>query len=337
MKSCTRSVISAGAVLLLLTLPACSTVTTGIGQQAAPLEKRSAAALEPVQTVNGVAITRAEIDRAMRALLPQNQLTQPLAPGALKQVAQAALDQLTSAELLYQEGAKLEIKDLEQQVAQQIARSRAKYPSAAAFEQALKVTGLTLEEMTRSARKNIVINQFVEQRFAAQATVAEGEAERFFQENRQKYFTRGEGVRASHILIKTDQKTSAPLKLQAQEKASALLKRIQGGEDFAALAKAESSCPSAAQGGDLGSFGHGQMVPPFEKAAFALQPGEISEVVKTQFGYHIIKLTERHDAAAQSFEEVKEKIVEFLKKEKVKQLVAVYLEELRSKAKIERV
>ena len=337
MKSTMSIASAAAAALLLLTLPACSTVTGGIEQKGTHLEQPAAAPAIPVQTVNGVTINRTELDRAMKALMSQNQMAQPLAPGALKQVAQAALDQLTSAELLYQEGNKLEIKDLDQQVAQQIAQNRAKYPSDSAFEQALRVTGLTLEEMKQAARKNIVIGVLIEKRFAPLATVSGEDAEQFYRENLEKYFTKGETVRASHILVKADAKEPAEVKLQAQHKAEALLKRIQAGEDFAALAKAESSCPSAAQGGDLGSFGHGQMVPPFEKAAFALQPGELSGVVETRFGYHIIKLTERHEAAREKFQDLKVQIVDFLKQEKIRKLVAVYLEELRSKAKIERV
>lgn len=122
-----------------------------------------------------------------------------------------------------------------------------------------------------------------------------------------------------------------------REKAEALLKRVKAGEDFAAVAKAESGCPSAAVGGDLGPFGRGQMVLPFEMAVFALKPGEISDIVESDFGFHIIKLTDKQEAGKVAYEEVKAKIFEYLKGEKVRQMVTPYVDELRSKAKIERV
>ncbi|MDG6220326.1 MAG: peptidyl-prolyl cis-trans isomerase [Candidatus Thermoplasmatota archaeon] len=88
-------------------------------------------------------------------------------------------------------------------------------------------------------------------------------------------------VRASHILVKTEQK------------ANELHQKLMAGEDFAKLAKLNSDCPSSRNGGDLGLFGKGQMVPEFEKAAFSLEIGQISKPVKTQFGWHLIKVTEK--------------------------------------------
>ncbi len=102
-----------------------------------------------------------------------------------------------------------------------------------------------------------------------------------------------------------------------------------------ALAKEYSTCPSSKQGGDLGFFGKGQMVPSFEKAAFALKPGEISNVVETQFGYHVIKLTEKKPAVTTDFNEVKAKIEEFLKGQKVNEAIQKYLAETKKTAKIE--
>ena len=130
---------------------------------------------------------------------------------------------------------------------------------------------------------------------------------------------------------------TAERKKQAREKAEALLKRVKGGDDFAEVARTESSCPSKALGGDLGNFGRGQMVPPFEEAVFAMKPGEISDVVESSFGFHIIKLSEKNPAAQAKYEDVKTKIVQYLKDEKVRKLVAAYVEELKSKAKITRV
>jgi len=114
-----------------------------------------------------------------------------------------------------------------------------------------------------------------------------------------------------------------------------LLKQARAGADFAKLAQDNSSCPSSKQGGDLGYFGKGQMVKPFEDAAFALKPGEISGVVETQFGYHIIKAVEKKAPSKVALEDVKPKIEESLKRRKVGEAVNNTLEEARKKSKIE--
>jgi peptidyl-prolyl cis-trans isomerase C len=113
--------------------------------------------------------------------------------------------------------------------------------------------------------------------------------------------------------------------------------KAKAGEDFAKLAESNSDCPSAKQGGDLDYFGKGQMVKPFEDAAFALKPGEMSGVVETQFGYHIIKVTDRKDAAKTPFEEVKGRITDFLKNNKVKEALEAKVAELKKVAKVDKV
>jgi peptidyl-prolyl cis-trans isomerase C len=285
--------------------------------------------------VNGTPISRQEVDRAVKVLLAQNQVQQP-SPEVLKQAQAAALEQLTSAELLYQQGAKLEVKDLDKQVDDRLAVIKAKFTSEADFENALKGVDMSLKDMQDFTRKDIIINKLIDKRFAAPATVTEAESRKFYDDNLEKYFKKPETVRASHILIGVDEKATPEERKKAKEKAEAILQRVKKGEDFAAIAKAESTCPSSAQGGDLGSFGRGQMVPPFEKAVFSMKPGEISDVVETKFGYHVIKLTERHEASAEKYDEVKGKIQDHLKREKVQKGVADYIDQLKKEAKIEK-
>jgi peptidyl-prolyl cis-trans isomerase C len=109
-----------------------------------------------------------------------------------------------------------------------------------------------------------------------------------------------------------------------------LLSQIKKGADFAELAKANSACPSSAQGGDLGFFKRGRMLPAFEKAAFELETGQISDVVETRFGYHIIKVTGRKD----TFEQFKDDLIEELKSRKKSEIAAEYIQSLRAQANI---
>ena len=111
--------------------------------------------------------------------------------------------------------------------------------------------------------------------------------------------------------------------------------KVKGGADFAELAKQESSCPSAKKGGDLGEFGRGQMVKPFEDVAFGLKPGDVSDVVETQFGYHIIKSTGKTDGGTIPFDQVEGKITEHLKEMEVQKQVMAKVAELKKAATIE--
>jgi peptidyl-prolyl cis-trans isomerase C len=127
----------------------------------------------------------------------------------------------------------------------------------------------------------------------------------------QEEFKTPEMVRARHILIKVDKSASVEDKDKAKEKLEGILKRIKAGEDFAKLATEASDDPgSKIKGGDLGFFPKGRMVPPFEQAAFSLKPGEISEIVETPFGFHIIKVEERKDAVLEPYNKVKDKVKE---------------------------
>ena len=141
------------------------------------------------------------------------------------------------------------------------------------------------------------------------ATVTGQEIARYYNENIDQFST-PEQVRASHILLKTEGKDDAAVKKQAED----LLKQVKAGADFATLAKKYSEDEaSAAKGGDLDYFGKGQMVPEFDQVAFTLQPGQVSDLVKTQYGYHIIKVTDKKPAVTRPLEEVRQQIEDQLK------------------------
>ncbi|WP_298271019.1 peptidylprolyl isomerase [Geobacter sp.] len=332
-KLCTHLVSAAS--LVAFALPG---VAPAQEKTPAPQAEKAAQAPSPttvVARVNGVDITRADLERAKKVLLSQNRMAmQPMDAEMIKRVEEAALQQLIAKELLYQAGRKLEIKDLDKQVQERVAQSKARFPSPAEYEKTLKEMDMTDKDVETFSREDLVIGNLVEKEIASKVTVTEAEAKKFYDENIDR-FKQPETVRASHILVGADAKATPEEKKKAREKAEAILKKLQEGADFAETAKKESSCPSSAQGGDLGVFGKGQMVPAFEKAAFALKPGEMSGVVETQFGYHIIKLTEKHDAKTTGFDEVKDRIMQYLKGQQVQKGIGEYVENLKKKGKIE--
>ena len=289
---------------------------------------------EVVAKVNDSAITRQEVDRAVKILLSQSKVQKPVPTDLLKKAETAAVNQLVSSEVLYQAGLKMDNKDLDKEVQTQIAQRKAQFPSTAEYDKALRETGLTEKDLNVLMRKEIVINNLLEKEVVTKVTVTDAEVKKFYDENNDK-FKMEESARASHILIGADEKASAEDRKKAKEKAESIRKKISAGEDFATRAKSDSTCPSASRGGDLGFFAKGQMVPEFEKAAFALKPGEVSSVVETKFGYHIIKLQEKKPAGTVSFDEAKKNIEGYLKAQKTREGVNAYLEKLRKQAKIE--
>lgn len=305
-------------------------------QAAEPVTKKeiipeSAAVFQgAVARVNGTSISAIELRRAKKVMLRG----ETVPPEQMAEVDKQALSQLLSAELLYQAASKLEIKDLDKQIDVRLAEGRARFSKESDFAKALSNMDLDEKALRDYTRRDIIISNFVESEIVPKVKVTEEDARTFYNQNPDK-FLRGENVRASHILIGVDAKATAEEKKKANEKANKLRKKLAGGADFASLAKASSTCPSSKQGGDLGYFGKGQMVPPFEKAAFQLKPGEISDVVETQFGYHIIKLLEKKPAETVPFKDVKARIEEYLKGDRINSAVGEFVSEAKKSAKIE--
>lgn len=287
----------------------------------------------PVARVNNVPIAAADLQKAIKAFKSSPQGAQVPADKE-KEVQQFLLNQLISGELMYQIAKTTELKDREARVDENLGKLKSRFTKEEDFQKALKEQGITEKELRELVRRNVVIDAYIEKTIVPKQTVTEADAKAFYDKNPET-FTQPEQVRASHILISVDPKATDADKKKARAKIDALLKQARAGIDFAKLAQESSSCPSSKQGGDLGYFGKGQMVKPFEDTAFAMKPGEISDVVETQFGYHIIKLIEKKAPSKVSFADVKSRIEESLKRRKVGEAVNATLEAAKKKAKIE--
>jgi peptidyl-prolyl cis-trans isomerase C len=162
----------------------------------------------------------------------------------------------------------------------------------------------------------------------------DAEAKDFYEKNPEK-FKQDEQVRASHILVRVDPNADAKAKAKAKAEIDAVMKELKAGGDFAKLAQQHSQDGSAAQGGDLGYFPKGQMVPEFDKVAFSLPVGQLSGIVTTQFGYHILKVTDKKAPRTVPYEEAQAQIKQFLEQDKKQKAADAFVEGLKKKSKID--
>lgn len=292
---------------------------------------------EVVAKVNGSAITKAEFDRNLDAFLRQRGIPPGHGDkgGKVDELRGQLLNMLIDQELLYQEAVRTGHKIDKEQVEEEIKKVSASFPSQETFEEALAKGGLTVEAYEFFLEKKLSVQEFVQNDIAGKVTVADEEVGQFYKENADKFLV-PEQVRARHILLKLEKDADDAAKEEGRKKMEVIIKEAREGADFAELAKKHSQGPSGPNGGDLGLFARGRMVPPFEEAAFALKAGEISDPVLTQFGWHAIKVEERQENRTVPLEEASEQIRNFLTENKVNEAVVARLQSLREKAEIEK-
>ena len=214
-------------------------------------------------------------------------------------------------EITKKEAEKLKVTVTDKQLDEAVGELKAQYGSDEAFKEALKTYNVTEADVKEDMKADLLLENVLKKRIK----VTDDEIKAYFEENKDS-LAQSEQVQASHILVKTE------------KEATAILKELKDGADFAKLAKEKSTdTGSAVEGGDLGLFGKGEMTEAFEKAAFALKVGDISEPVESEYGYHIIKVTDKKEAKKATLEDNKETIKETLLKQKVQTEYTSWLDE----------
>ena len=228
------------------------------------------------------------------------------------------LSQMIDAEIINQEAKKEKIQVTDEEIDAEMENYMAQYGGEEMFESVLQQSGLTKDDLKGDIIQYIQIEKLVDSRIF----ITDEEIKEYFEENKDK-LGQEEQVKASHILVE-DEKTAKDLK-----------KQLDDGADFAELAKEHSTDPGSAEnGGELGFFGKGKMVKEFEDVAFATKVGEISEPVKSEKGYHIIKVEEKKEAKEATLEEKKEEIKDTLYRNKVQTEYATWMNEKKQEYKI---
>jgi peptidyl-prolyl cis-trans isomerase C len=296
-------------------------------------------------TVNGFDITEKDIETRIKPRLEQmvarnKQLSPTFIEQLRTQMRKDALEHMIVERLIDEQVKAAQIAVTTEDVNDFIQKMAASEKLSMEDLKALvEASGQSFEQWKQQMQfeKRLAYQKLFESKFNGEVNVTEENARQYYTENPQQ-FEVPEQIKVSHILIKpvTSDPNVEPAvaKAAAKVKAEELLKQIRDGADFAELAKANSNCPSSVHGGDLGFFSRGQMVPAFEEAAFALKVGQVSDVVETQFGFHIIKVTDKKEAGTKTFEEVKNNIMAMLTAKKQAELAERYIESLKAEANI---
>jgi peptidyl-prolyl cis-trans isomerase C len=303
------------------------------GQPTPPPAKPVPAVLpQVVARVNGEDVGKGELERAIRNV--EGRAGRPVPQEQRDQVYRGVLDELLAFKLVQAEGKARGITVTEPEIDGRIGELRKNFQTEDAFTQALKGKQMTLVDLKNETRTELLVNKTMEAEVAPKVNVTPQDLDTYYKEHPDQ-FKQPEQLRASHILFAVDGSATEDFKKTTRGQAEAVLKRAQAGEDFAGLAKQFSKDSSAANGGDLNFFPRGQMVPSFDQAAFALKPGEISGIVESQFGYHIIKVTDYKPARAVPLAEVNDRLTQFLRQRKQQELIQQFVQSLRTKYKVE--
>ena len=297
----------------------------------APAKPVPAQLPDVIARVNGEAIDKTEFESAVRSL--EGRAGGPVPADQRDRVYRDVLDQLIAYRLLVQETKARKVTITDADVDARLAQIKKQFPSEEAFKETLGKQKMTEAQLRQEALGDMQVTKMLDDE--VKITVQPQAVTTFYQQNPDK-FQQPERVRASHILIRLPEKADPKTTEEARAKATDVLKQVKTGQDFGALAKQHSQDPgSATNGGDLGYFQKGQMVGAFERAAFGMKPGEVSELVETPFGFHIIKVADKQAARTVPIDEVRPQIEQFLQNQQRQEKTESFVESLKTKGKVE--
>lgn len=299
----------------------------------------STAAAPPEGTialVNDISVSRQDLNREKKKIaLNLSQQGRPISEEQLERYEGNIRETLINRVLLLQQTESEGIAIKNRQVDKALKEFKSRFKNETDYQNALRQMETTEAELKDQIKSGLAIKTLIDKKVTHNISVSDKQTRTFYDEH-PELFRRPEQVKASHILIQVPAGADEAKKEAALTSIQSLKKRIDNGESFANLAMEYSDCPSKAKGGDLGFFSREQMVQPFSEAAFALQPGQVSDVVTTQFGYHLIRVTERQEPQMMAFNDVKEDISNRLRREKEEKMIGDYIEKIKKKADIQR-
>ncbi len=307
---------------------------SALAHQATPPEKP---AIFPylVAKVNGTAILGKELENRIQIELAPlgNPEWHKLRTDFQRELISESMATLIGAELIYQDALSQGIRVGPQEVEESFQKVANSFATEVEMDQVLSSQGMNREGLKKEVERSMVVDQYIEKVISPRAKVSDEELRQYYQQQPEQ-FRHPDLYRTSHVLVMVADQAGEEKETIARAKAEGLLKRAQSGEDFATLAKEHSEDVTSERGGDVGFTREKQLAPEYEKAAMALDIGEISGLVRSQFGYHVIKLTGRKKAGLSSFDEIRDQLRQFLEDQKTEEQLAEHVEKLRSRATI---
>jgi peptidyl-prolyl cis-trans isomerase C len=287
-----------------------------------------------VARVNGKAVLGRDLEELVRRELSSigNPEWKNLREDYRGQLTLSLLTTLINSKLIYQKAIASGVKTTDAEVQAEFQKIAKTFKSDAEMNIALAEQNTDRATLERTLRETLTMTKYVSEAIDKKITVTPEELSKYYSSNADE-FKHPDIVRTSHILIPIAG-DSPELDAKAKERAEALLARIKKGEDFAKLAKENSVDASASQGGDIGFSSKDALTPEYSEAAFSLPVGGM-KVIKTQYGYHVIKVTEKKKEGISSLEEVKDQLTDFLKTQKSQAELTKMVNQLRNEAKIE--
>ena len=286
--------------------------------------------------VNGVEISNFRLERHFEEYLrdQRRNITPMINPGVYKKYKREALDQLIEREVLWQAAKADGALATDAEVRDALKKLEAQLPNRADYLRRLERAGFDEKTYAQYLKQDLSVSKYLVRKTADLPAVSDDDVQAYYQANQHR-FRRPETARARHILIKADATAPPEAAAAARARAEALRRELRGGADFAELARRHSGDPSAAEGGDLGDVARGRMVKAFDEALFALAPGQVSDVVATPAGFHLIKLESRAPEQLQPLADVREAIRARIANDRRAAFARDYLATLMAKARTE--
>jgi len=289
---------------------------------------------EKVALVNGAAITMEEFNG--EALLIQKYVLgmgKPLTCAQVDSVQKEVIESMIRRELLHQESRKAGIKIDKKDITKEIDAVKKQFLSDAEYKNELSKRNLSEDALRAQLERNLLIQKYAEQQFLKKVKVTDADVKAYY-ESHLAALKQPLQVRVSHILIQTDSKSDPSRKNEARRKAEKILKDLKDGRDFKTVAREQSDGPTRTSGGDLGYIRMGQLEKQFESVVFNLKTEGISDIIETNYGYHLFKVTDRKPESIVAYNNVKEQIKQLLLQEKAKKEADAYARKLREKSDV---
>lgn len=287
-----------------------------------------------IATVNGIEIESEIYSRIISNVKAEFERSgEVLTQEKFDTINKGVMDNLVNTEILYQESKAGNYISDDEEVNAKLQEIKSQFGSEEDFKKALAQGNTTEESLKEEIRKSNMIDKLVEERVVSQVKVSEEKAREYYEENEQA-FSSPPTRKTFHILMNLDKNADEKTTGEVRKRMEEVLREIKIGEDFEELAKKNSEGPSAVDGGNLGFVPRGMMVKEFEEAAFELKEGGVSPIIRTQFGLHIIKVTEIKEAGLVEFAKIQKEILRNLEIKQRNILLKDYISGLREKADI---